>query len=921
MKKQLLSLLLILFWAAPFRAAAQDEAITWQKQGLQVSFDDYALRELIPLSDPYRANILDENGRLGNVDVRYQIGPGDWLSLYTGARELTIDEEANTLTYLDSIEGMPFMMEQTFSFHNRQVEWTIRLKNMKRFPVKIGDLAIPLRWNRPSADNQADRYEKGFTKHHFISEDGSFLYFTKGSGKPPYCLMTVQPGTKLEYFSSGGDSYKAYIHSGLSGNAVQRGTWRQPHTYGNLSPAGEEGDEIIHRFRIQWAESYDELRELVYQNRLIDIRVVPGMTVPRDLNARFSLHTLCRIDSIVPEFPAQTNLQYQGEKKKDHHLYRVEFEKLGENKLTVYFDGNRRTHLEFFSTEPLETLVKKRSAFIVNKQQHRKPSKWYDGLFSVYDMKNSVLRGPDNPDGFTHWWGYVLACDDPALGKAPYVASKNVVYPNKQEIEALEYYLENFVWGGLQRTNQEEPYPYGIYGTPNWKVNRDPLLRAGVKNRNLDKMNVWRSYDYPHMFMLYYHMHEIAAMYPQLTSYLDAAGYLERAWQTAKAFFTYPYELLTYYETYQWGFYNELVLLDIIDALEREGHPRKAEWLRKEWEKKVKYFVYDDPYPYRSEYPFDRTAYESSYALAKYGATHNMPTDTNLWYNKKLNKWYSHSRVRKEDARRFMDEQLKANLACRGWLEAKYFLLGSDFTTSSDGHCLSYMARMGGWGILDYGMRFAEEPWDWLQLGYASYLSSFALMNTGTPESNYGYWYPGEENDGATGWAFNAAKHGRAWIRKDVPRGAWFYDGEADLGYGAIKRSAATLLTRDPLFGWLAYGGRMEENTRGFRVWPRDGMNIRFGVVLEDKRTLFELNRDGISRSKPIQVDKDLKQIAFTLENRSQDKHHTRIQLKTDHKPGVYVDERPVPVVPGHTGWNASIPVNQSIHTIKIDIP
>ena len=32
-------------------------------------------------------------------------------------------------------------------------------------------------------------------------------------------------------------------------------------------------------------------------------------------------------------------------------------------------------------------------------------------------------------------------------------------------------------------------------------------------------------------------------------------------------------------------------------------------------------------------------------------------------------------------------------------------------------------------------------------MGYASYLSSWALLNSGTPESNYGYWYPGQAND------------------------------------------------------------------------------------------------------------------------------------------------------------------------------
>jgi len=92
------------------------------------------------------------------------------------------------------------------------------------------------------------------------------------------------------------------------------------------------------------------------------------------------------------------------------------------------------------------------------------------------------------------------------------------------------------------------------------------------------------------------------------------------------------------------------VILDLIAALEKEGFKDKADWLRGEWEKKVKYFVYDDKYPFRSEYAIDRTAFESSYALAKYGATHDMKPDSNLWFDKNKHKWYSHSSVKKEDS-------------------------------------------------------------------------------------------------------------------------------------------------------------------------------------------------------------------------------------------------------------------------------
>jgi hypothetical protein len=689
--------------------------------------------------------------------------------------------------------------------------------------------------------------------------------------------MMAMPGTSLEYFDSEG-GYQVYIHSGRAGN-LQEGNWRYEHTYCDLAPAGQEGSEIEYGFRLEWANSYDELRDILVRNGLLDIRVVPGMSLPADMEARIAIRSNSGINSITAEYPDMTEIEFVEHTGSGHDIYKVKFRRLGENMLYVNYGENLTNHLEFFSTEDIETLFKKRSEFLVNSQQHKVPGKWWDGLYSVYDMKNGVLRGPENTDGFDYWWGYVLACDDPALCKAPYIAAKNVYYPDRGEIESVEYYLEKFVWGGLQRTDKETPYPYGIYGTPNWMVNRDPLKRAGVKNTNLDKMNVWRSYDYPHIIMLYYHMFQIASMYPGMVKYLDADGYLERAWQTARAYFIYPYEILPWYDTYKWGCYNELVIEQLIAALEEAGRDKDASWLRNEYEKKVKYFIYDDEYPYRSEYAIDRTAFESSYAFARYGATTDMKPDTNLWYDVKLKKWWSHPQVNKEDAIEFMKQQHYAGLAVRGWLETKYFLLGSDFTTSSDRHCLSYMARMGGWSILDYGLRFSDVPWDWLQLGYASYLSAWSLMNTGTPESNWGFWAPGQENDGATGWAFMSAKQGRAWIRKDVDRGAWFYDGEQDLGHGSAVRMAATILAEDPIFGWIAYGGDLNKKGTEYFVTPKDGLRCRFWLVSNSERVGIEMERDGFEKGAEIIYNGSRNRISFTLENRTGDSHSTRIFL------------------------------------------
>ena len=889
------------FAVQAYAPAREPGAGRLDKGDFAIAYDGQGLTSLACATDPSNAPLFSSGGRLVPV-IKYRVPGGDWLDAYRGETRLAASPDGTTLTYTDSTPGTVLDTVQTFQTDGKVLDWTIALATRMDVPVTIGDLAVQIPWRFPAGEDPAAIFEKSWTKHQLIAGAGSFLYFVRPSGEPPFLVVTPRPGTSLEYTSAEGrGGFRAYVHSGMTGGAEKRGTWRQPHSMRTLGPAGAPDGRMSAGFRFRWARSYDEIRGVLYDEGLFDIRVVPGMTVPLDLPALVALRTKARIESVAAEFPAQTEVADQGERAPGVRIFRLGFKRLGENLVTIRHDGGRTTVLEFFVTEPLETLIKKRARFLVRRQQHRDPAKWYDGLFSVYDMRAGRLRGPDDTDGFDFWWGYVLACDDPALCKAPFLASKNVHFPVAEEIAAVEYYLEHFVWGKLQRTDKETPYPYGIHGVPNWREARDPLLRARSSNDHLDKMKIWRSYDYPHMVMLYFHMYEIARLYPGMVHYLDAAGYLDRAYQTARAYFIYPYEILPWYETYKWGCYNELVILNLIEALEREGEGEKAARLRAEWEKKVKYFVYDDKYPFRSEYALDRTAFESSYALAKYGATTDMAPDRDLWFDKGKQKWYSHPVVRREDSRAFMDRQLKAGLAVRGWLETAYYLLGADFTASSDYGSLSYMAAMGGWGILDYGLNFAPSPYDWLQLGYASYLSSWALMNTGTPETNYGFWSPGPENDGAAGWQFMTAKWGRAWIRKDVPRGAWPYDGEIDLGFGAALRMAATIVVRDPVFDWIAYGGALVREGGRLKVLPRDGLRQRFDAVIDapasasgvsagPRRTLkIELERDGFAPETPIDLEIGLKSISFTVENRTGGPHETALRLSWNRPGGLSV--------------------------------
>lgn len=831
----------------------------------KLGYDHRGITHISSKTDPYEVNVIS---RIIDANARYRIGEGEWLPVDTSRR---MEANGNVVRFTNFREGNPFSMEQTFTLNDDVLDWDIVIENKTPRAIDIGDVSITIPFRSNSGREPVNLFEKGYLRHFFVSGDGSFIFLNKRSGQPPYLMITVKPGTSLEYFQRN----EYFMHSGYSGN-MQAGNWRHEHTYTQLAPVGQDGDRLVYGFRLQWAESYDELRNILYNSRLMDFRVVPGMTVPEDLEARFSLRSKAVIDSVIPEFPAQTTITYLGEPEPDNHLYKVKFSRLGENMITVHFDGNRKTFLEFFVTEPVETLLEKRTSFIVNNQQHRNPDLWYNGLFSVWDMTNSVLRGPDNTDGNDGWNSYRVASDDPVLGIAAFLASVNAIFPNDKQIEALEYHIENHVWGGLQRTDQET-YPYGIMGVPNYKVARDTTLRLQIEDRRrIHITKIWRTYDYPHVFMMYYHMYQIAERYPDKVKYLDADGYLERMWQTARAFFVWPYEVYPTYEIYKWGNYNEMLIPEIIALLEEKGRQEEANWLRGEWEKKAKYFIYDDQWPYASEFPTDRTHTESTYALAKYGATNDMKSDSNLWFDKNLKKWYSHPNVTRESALEFMERQHLSNLAIRGWLEPAYYTLGSALR---DAERLCYMARMGGWSVLDYGIQFADNPHDWLQLGYASYLSSFALMNTGTPETNYGFWYPGKANDGALGQAFTPFKQSNTWVGYVEERGPWRYDGEQNLGMGAVTRMASTILAKDPLFGWIAYGGILEESEGSFMVVPRDGVRIRFWLIDEMQRVGIELERDGFKKDNPVIVNKNRNRIEFTLENRSADSHVTRLTL------------------------------------------
>lgn len=854
---------------------------------MEVSPDERGVSSLVFQGAGNVRNYVDHGKYLGDLSLTYEVRGKSYAVSLADITPLVL---SNTPDKIQIFWQLPsdVRLYQTFTIKGEEVDWEIDFFNRSHHPVKVTDMwfALPV-----GALDESIQAHQNLNRHFSLNGNASFFYWTPLTGQGDILLMTMHKGTAIEYATQDG---KYYLHSM---NAVDRtnDSWRLPSTSKNVQPY----EHYMTGFNFTLTGNHEEVKTKIYDKHGVVVKVAPGMVVTPEFEVYCALQSKLPVVELVAEYPEEIQITSLGQKEGDKYIYKFRFSHLGENLITVHYGDDLICFLDFFVTEPLETLIKKRARFIVDKQQHRDSSKWYNGLYSLWDMEKSELLSPDHLGDLREEF-MVGGSDDPSNSKPVYVSEKNVIYPNKEEIASLEYYEENFVWGKLQRTDEEYPYPYGIYGSENWYQNRSGKY-GGYEDGGSGKGRMWRTFDYTTHFAIYYNLYRIAEDNPEMVSYLDADGYLERAYRTVMAYFEVPYNILMGKQwafhgwtdwAYKQGNFHERYLLDIINALQQKGRLKDAAKLRREWEKKVTYMVYEDPWPFGSEMFVDRTAFESSYYVAEYAKLNPIKPEEQFWYDKNRKKWYSYTSFDISMIDRFMQNQLDGNLALRGLFEPGYANLGTAW--SGQYVNLDYMTQMGGVALLDYAYRFSDRPDRYINYGYNSLLASWALMNTGTKKTDFGYWYRGEQNDGAVGWAFSPYQNSRTYMNYiKVGRAPWRFDGEIDHGLtGGIHGSGVYLLD-DPDFGLIGYGGNVRMDKDGtVSIIPFDGVR-RQVRIMTPVRFSVELMQDGFRKDYPITL-RGTEELSFCIENRSDKPHNTTIRAEgmpegkytvmTDHK-------------------------------------
>jgi len=194
---------------------------------------------------------------------------------------------------------------------------------------------------------------------------------------------------------------------------------------------------------------------LVEQERPVAIGI-PGYVVPKDVNAQLFLDYKNGVESIEVEPKGALELKEKGTTASGKIKLSVSAKKWGRARLTItYADGLKQT-VNYKVIKPESEVIKDFGHFLTTEQ-------WYDDTNDIfgraptpitydYEKKEKVLQ-----DGRV--WISGLS-DEGGAGSWLAAVMKQLVQPDRQEIEKLQQFVDHTLWGKIQY--KEGPLKYGV---------------------------------------------------------------------------------------------------------------------------------------------------------------------------------------------------------------------------------------------------------------------------------------------------------------------------------------------------------------------------------------------------------------------------------------------------------------------------
>ncbi|MBS1522105.1 MAG: hypothetical protein JST50_13970 [Bacteroidetes bacterium] len=737
---------------------------------------------------------------LGDLNLRVRTaGDTAWRKYSTAEKRgdvTAVDNKQNGVLAAADLSGtlpadIPLNIQRYWKVSDGQLVLLFKVKNISSQAVEIGSLGIPMIFNNLMHEKTLEEaHASNVFYDPYIGKDAGYLQVTRLSGHGPVLLVVpYNKNTPFEAYNPllddptpRGITFEGFYEWMACSKAYAENEWKKAEPWNiptsfNLQP----GETKEYGLKFLLADSIKGIEPKLIENKRPVAVGIPGYVLPQDVNGKLFLNYTAQVKSIKVEPAGALVLEAIPQKDNSLKAYQIKGEKWGRARLTITYADSLCQTINYKVIKPEAEVLKDYGSFLTQKQWYENKSDPFGRDQSVitydYEKKQQVtqdsrawIAGLSDEGGAGSWLGAMM---------------KELVQPDKAEIEKLQRFVNHTLWGNIQHSSGEQKYgvkksvfyyqpdqmPAGTYSDSiNYKT------WAAWSHKDAD--DVGRSYNYPHVTAAHWVLYRLARNHVGLVTEQNWQWYLENAFQTSMAMVNQAPYYAQYGQMEGTIFY--LVLMD----LKAEGWKDKADQLEEIMKARADHW-HTLMYPFGSEMPWDSTGQEEVYLWSDYfGYRDKAEVTINaiLGYMPTVPHWgYNGS------ARRYWD-----------------FLYGGKLSRI-ERQLHHYGSGLNAIPVLS---EFRTKPNDLylLRVGYGGLMGSISNIT----------------EDGFGPAAFHSFP---STLKIDGLSGDY---GSNFFGYAV---NTATYITHDKKMGWLAFGGNLAENGKWITIEITTGAKSRVYIA------------------------------------------------------------------------------------------
>jgi hypothetical protein len=732
---------------------------------------------------------------LGDITMRLRTGKTAKWKKYSTALKRKPVKALNTASSILAAadlnatlpDDIPLNVKRFWRIKDKHLVLEYELENKANQNVEIGALGIPMIFNNiltkrklPEAYHKCSFYDPS------ISLDAGYLQVTRLNGHGPALVIVPEQNAPFEAYKllrsdktrrsqTFEGFYEWMVHTKAYAENEWKGVkhWNKPSSM-ILNP----GQKRVYAVKFLLAGQIQKIENTLIQHKRPVAVGIPGYVLPMDQNAKLFLKYGQDIKSMKTEPPEALSIEEGKTTKNGWKEFRVKGQKWGRTRLIITYKDGLKQSIHYKVIKPQQQLIGDVGNFILANQ-------WFDKKNDPFHRNPAPISYDDfEKKQVTQERRVWIAGLSDEAGNGSWVAlmMKQLIKPEKKEIDKLQQFVDETLDGGLQYNSGGHTYgvrksmfyydpdamPKGTYSS---KVNYGGWESWNKKEAH----SVGRSYDYTPVAAAYWVLYRLARNYEGLVTNHSWQWYLKRAYQTPIAMEKYA----RYYA--QFGQMEGTVFVKILRDLKREAWTKPAN----EYEKVMKHRA-DRwkrlAYPFKSEMPWDSTGQEEVYAWCHhfgYSEKAKVTINAIIGYMPTIPHWGYNG-----NARRYWDFLYAGKLAR---LERQIHHYGS------------------GLNAIPVLTAYRNQPNDFylLRIGYGGLMGAISNVT----------------RNGFGACAFHAFPE---TLHIDG------YSGDYGPNFLGHVINTGTYVVNHPEFGWLAFGGNLQEDGNWIEVEPLDSARSRF---------------------------------------------------------------------------------------------